>query len=451
MITANFENLISRLEKMPINILNHKKLYQALNSPISKKLYFSANDLAKHWHKFLKTDRSDILKLVYYLPYCAQKCSYCREPSRKIKNANEVADYVQDSIKEIDFFSKVFKNRKFSYISINGGSPDILSLNDLKIVLEAITTKFNFYEKSARRIELNPTGVSRKKLEIIKSFGINEVSFGVQSLTERVLVNAGRPYVSYELLKKIIKLAREVGFSDINVDLILGLPGENYVQFEKNLRKICKLELSQIIVYILNEPNDKYLNKYLREDTSAFYKRIEQMLADFLNSQLLNDIEKLNYKLIPLKENVNYNYFTFIKKNALEFDWFNNKRDRYINISSLGIGKQNVSNIFNDILYKRSLDFNKEERAYEGFGIDWDYEMRKFVFYSVESTQKINTSLFKKIFKKNIHDVFGYSINVLKNNNRIKIKNDNILFINNGSKDILIDLTLFVAGKRRKK
>lgn len=449
MININIENLTADLKKMPISILNYNKLYNLLVRQSSGVAYLSAKDIATHWRAFLKNNAGSILKLNYYFPYCVKKCSYCREASQKVKNAKEADDYVIDSLKEIKLLAKTFKNRRFDYLSINGGSPDILNQDNMRKILSALFDNFSFSSCATKRIEFNPHRVSYEKLKMIKRLGVNRVSFGVQSLTKKTLEKANRNYVSYEMLKKTISLAKKAGFKDINIDLILGLPGESYKQFEKNLYKICELDLSQIMVYILNEPNSEYLKKYFHGNAFVFHKRIEKMVLSFVNSQFINEIKRFKYILIPSKKNINYRYFALIKKDLPAFSWISDM-DRYINISSLGIGKHNVSNIFGDIIYERNLDFSKNRKIYKVASVDCDYEIRKFIFSSVESARKIKIDLFKQIFKKNIMDIFGSSINVLKNENRIKIENGDILFINKSSKDILIDLALFILGKNSK-
>lgn len=443
----SFEKFAARLEKTSISMLNYNKLFKLLTYGDSEEFYLSAEEIAEHWKVLRKRHDEKILKLVLYFPYCAQKCLYCREKSEKLKNCEEVENFLVDAEKEMKYFSKIFHGKEIDYFTFNGGSPDILNPAQLDLILNSLFSKFKFKRGAVIRLELNPTGISAEKLKIVKKFGFNRISFGVQSLSKRALSNAGRPYVQYAMLAEIIALTRKAGFGDINMDLILGLPGESYLQFENGLRKLCELKPAQIIVYILNEPNARYLDKFPEMNIVDFQKRIENMVSKFLRSDFLDEIGKMGYVLVPDKNNMNYKYFTLVRSDISALSWLNNM-DNYINISTCVIGEKDTSGIFSDLIYERISNFNEKDKIYSASSVSQDHEMKKFIFSSVESSRQIKRDLFQDVFKADIKEKFGVAIKVLQEKKRIRMENEIIYFLSKNSKDIIIDLAFFISNMK---
>ncbi len=444
-----FEKFVARLEKTSISMLNYNKFFKLLTYGNSKEVYLSAGEVAKYWNDLGGKYDEKILQFIFYFPYCAQKCLYCRERSEKIKNCKEVVDFILDAEKEMEFFSSIFRNREIDYFTFNGGSPDVLSHNQLRLVLTSLFLKFKFKKDAVKRIEFNPTGVSSKKLEIVKEFGFNRISFGVQSLSKKALKNAGRPYAELETIKEIISLTRKMGLDDINIDLILGLPGESYAQFEDGLRELCELKPAQIMVYILNEPNRRYLSKYPSMSIETFQVSVEKMVSKFLKSTFLDELKEMNYVLVPDKDNLNYKYFALVRRDLSARAWLG-AMDSYINISTFIVGKKNTSNIFSDLIYERVADFNTKDKIYKASIIDEEYEMKKFIFSSVESSRQLNVDLFRKVFGVSIEEKFNIAIKILREKKRIAAKKGVISFLGRNSRDIIIDLAFLISNMEKK-
>lgn len=448
MKNSDFKKITARLRKSSISMLSYNKLFHILAYPGSEEIFLDAEELASRWRASNKKNKDKIIKLVLYFPYCAQKCLYCRESSEKLGRSTQIKDFLRDARREMRFFAGIFKKKKIDYLTINGGSPDILSADELRKMLKLLFEGFEFAKGAVKRIELNPSGVSAQKLKIMKEFGLNRISLGVQSLTKKALDGAGRPFIGFQKLQETVRLVRTAGLEDINMDLILGLPEEDYSQFEKGLRKVCELQPSQIMIYVLNEPNREYLAKYPQLDLADFQKKVENMVLSFVESSFLDEIKRSNYTLIPGKEHVNYKYFTLVRNDISAISWLS-EMDRYINISTLVIGKKGTANILGDLIYERVADFDTTHPIYKAIAVDEEYEMKKFIFSSVESAQKIDMELFRKIFKKDMSDIFGPAINVLRNNGRIILKDGCIFFQHKNSKDILIDIAFFILNMKR--
>ena len=204
--------------------------------------------------------------LYIHIPFCKSKCYYCDFISfaNKGKMQNE---YIEAVIKEIKHFdlSKYIINTVY----IGGGTPSILDskgitriMNEIKNVRSNISDKGNEeitegndrlntnYSSTEFTIEVNPGTVDRQKLIDYKEAGINRLSIGLQSTDDKLLKEIGRIH-KYQDFLKVYNTAREVGFNNINVDLMLGLPNQTMETLEDSVRKVIELNPEHISIYSL--------------------------------------------------------------------------------------------------------------------------------------------------------------------------------------------------------
>ena len=184
-----------------------------------------------------------------HIPFCKSKCYYCDFISFADKK-NYQEEYIEAMIKEI-------KNIDLSQYNINtvyigGGTPSILDskyivriLNEIKNVLE-ISTCHNV----EITIEVNPGTVNKEKLKAYKEAGINRLSIGLQSADDNLLKEIGRIH-KYEDFLKTYETAREIGFKNINIDLMLGLPNQSLNILENSVKRVIELKPEHISVYSL--------------------------------------------------------------------------------------------------------------------------------------------------------------------------------------------------------
>lgn len=203
------------------------------------------------------------LGIYIHIPFCKQKCYYCDFVSYSNK-CSEVKEYIESLKKEIEEFD--FSNYKVTSIYIGGGTPSYIDsiyiveiLSELKEKLKCNLIEFKDIEIT---IEVNPGTVDTKKLNDYKKLGINRLSIGLQSTKNDILKKIGRIHTYQEFLE-IYKLARETGFKNINIDLMIGIPGQKIGDLKNTLQDIIKLEPEHISVYSLiieeNTPIEKML------------------------------------------------------------------------------------------------------------------------------------------------------------------------------------------------
>lgn len=161
-----------------------------------------------------------ITSLYVHVPFCAQKCSYCAFYS-EASSGELINRYVSALIRE---FELVANDLKPATIFFGGGTPSILNLRQWEQILGAIE-RLNLFGASEWTVECNPATVSVDKAKLLRSFGVNRISMGVQSLDEALLDRLGRIH-SRDMVFKSFDILRKAGFENLNVDLMFAIPGQ---------------------------------------------------------------------------------------------------------------------------------------------------------------------------------------------------------------------------------
>jgi len=206
------------------------------------------------------------LALYIHIPFCKQKCFYCDFKSFAGKEVL-VEKYVDALTKEIKKNHELKNEYEISSIYIGGGTPSYIESDYIGQILDFVYSNYNVNEDAEITIEINPGTVNKEKLQAYYNFGINRISFGVQSTNNEILKNIGRIH-TYEEFKKNFLEAREIGFTNISVDLIFGLPGQDLTLWEKTLIDILELKPEHISAYSLK----------VEEGTPFYLKQIKGCL-----------------------------------------------------------------------------------------------------------------------------------------------------------------------------
>ena len=180
-----------------------------------------------------------------HIPFCKQKCYYCDFVSYCNKD-NLIYDYVKAVKKEIRLQNI---QSQITTIYIGGGTPSYIDSQYIKEIIEEIKKK-NVTKRPEITIEVNPGTVTKEKLRDYKKCGINRLSIGLQSVQDDILKEIGRIH-NYKQFLEVYKLAREVGFKNINIDLMIGIPGQKIKDLKESLEEVVKLQPEHISVYSL--------------------------------------------------------------------------------------------------------------------------------------------------------------------------------------------------------
>ena len=227
------------------------------------------------------------LSLYIHIPFCVRKCGYCDFLSAP---ADEKARdwYVQALLMEIERYRGTeTADSKIKTLYIGGGTPSILSVNQLNCIIQKMKCTFNFCDDIEASMEMNPGTASKEKCRALYQMGINRLSIGLQSTNDKELNTLGRIH-SYEDFLNTYTWCREAGFQNINVDLMAALPYQTVESYTTGLRKIIRLAPEHISAYsLILEEGTPFYQKYNsgcyplpdEEQERLMYRETEQILA----------------------------------------------------------------------------------------------------------------------------------------------------------------------------
>lgn len=334
------------------------------------------------------------LSLYIHIPFCVRKCGYCDFLSAP---ADEKARdrYVQALLMEIERYQGTeTANRKIKTLYIGGGTPSILSVNQLDCIIQKIKCTFNFYDDIEASMEMNPGTASKEKCRALYQMGINRLSIGLQSTNDMELKTLGRIH-SYEDFLNTYTWCREAGFQNINVDLMAALPYQTVESYTTGLRKIIHLAPEHISAYsLILEEGTPFYQKYNsgcyplpdEEQERLMYRETEQILA------------QAGYERYEIS---NYAKKGYACRHNLVY-W---QGGDYL---GLGLGS---SSYMDGVRFHNTTDFNTyvNQGAYieDREELSVQAKMEEFMFLGLRVMAGVSGTEFEKRFGKTMEDVYG--------------------------------------------
>ena len=253
---------------------------------ILEKIYFVSDEKRKLLLDIVKRQEpyldKETIGIYIGIAFCPTKCSYCSFPAYLLrgKYAERYDEYIQSIYREVSEIGKLTQklNLKINTIYIGGGTPSILTAEEIDKLLKTVKKNYNLehlkeFTFEAGRIDT----LDEKKLAIIKSYGINKISINPQSFNEKTLKLVNR-YHNREQFDNVYKLAKNLGL-EINMDLILGLPRETTDDILYTMDEISKYNMENLTIHNLAIKNASRLNKenYAHKDVLDYEKIYEKI------------------------------------------------------------------------------------------------------------------------------------------------------------------------------
>lgn len=232
-----------------------------LISPAKTSLGISIANRERHILRDIDYDNG--YSLYVGIPFCPSICLYCSFSSSPLSVwKKKVDDYLDALCKEIAYGAEIYKERQLDTVYIGGGTPTTLEPEQLDRLLTEIKRHFNLSKVQEFTVEAGrPDSITREKLEVIKKHPVTRISINPQTMNQKTLEIIGRRH-TVEETKAAFLLARELGFDNINMDLIVGLPGEGKDEVEYTLQEIKKLDPDSVTVHSLAVKRAARLNMF---------------------------------------------------------------------------------------------------------------------------------------------------------------------------------------------
>lgn len=363
-----------------------------------------------------------------HVPFCKQKCKYCDFIS--FQNCeNYFDDYFECLKKEITEKANEInsENKKIliDTIYFGGGTPSIVCEKYIEEVLNKIYEYYNVSENAEITVEVNPGTVDKLKLEKYFEIGINRLSIGLQSTDDKLLKMLGRIH-TYKEFENTYDLARKIGFKNINVDLMIGLPNQSLENVHDSLEKIVQKNPEHISVYsLIIEENTKMFDLIEKGELELPDEDVERKMywsvKKFLEENGYNHYEISNFSKsgFESKHNANcWNQHEYLGFGIAAHSYFNNIR--YSNIDNLRQYIENWKNeqsVYNIVFHEHQ---NKDDM------------MKEFMMLGLRKIDGVKISEFKEKFVDNPIFVFRNQLNKLVEEGLIEVLENNIRLSDKG-------------------
>lgn len=332
------------------------------------------------------------IALYIHIPFCKAKCLYCDFPSFcGIESYME--EYSEALAKEI----LKYKNYDIDSIFIGGGTPTYLSLKGWSLIRNSLD-KLIKSENCEFTIEGNPGTFEKEKLEFFKDMGVNRLSIGLQAWQDRLLKKIGRIHSINDFLESF-NMARGIGFSNINVDLIFGLPSQSLEEWEETLEKIVDLNPEHISAYsLILEEGTILMEQYEKGNLEMPSEDVERDMYDLA----INILKKHGYEQYEISN------FSKVNRECRHNLVYWSMMD-YV---GCGLGAHSYlqgkrfSNLCN--IDKYIKDIKEHGNAKSQIHINTlEDEIEEYVFMGLRKRCGISKKQFEVRFNRDIYDVYG--------------------------------------------
>lgn len=226
-----------------------------------------------------------------HIPFCHQICNYCDFNKVYFKN-QPVDQYLEALDQEIRQYAQQYSMKTLETVFIGGGTPTSLSAQQLERLLQSIRREIQVDELTEYTIEANPDELTKEKLEVLYEGGVRRLSIGVQSFNDDHLRRLGRTHSAADV-KSVIEEARAIGFDNISIDLIYGLPEQTMEDWKETLRQAFELNLPHYSTYsLIIEPKTVFYN--LKNNNQL--KLPDASIEGEMFTVVIEEMKKRNYE-----------------------------------------------------------------------------------------------------------------------------------------------------------
>jgi len=350
------------------------------------------------------------IALYIHIPFCKQKCLYCDFPSFCGKE-KQMISYAEALSKEL-----VSVDKRIKTIFVGGGTPTYLSLEAWNIIKRSID-KLNKISDLEFTVEGNPGTFSEEKLKLFKSMGVNRLSIGLQAWQDNHLKSLGRIHSKDEFINSF-SMARKLGFKNINVDLMFGLPNQTLDEWQETLEEVTRLEPEHLSCYSL-----------IVEEGTPFYKYYEENKLNLPEEELEREMYQYTLKFLKSKGYHQYEISNFSKKNReCKHNLVYWNLDEYLGCGSSAHSyidgyrfrnEENVEKYIEDINTLGTAVIEKNKNSLKD-------DIEEFMFMGLRKIDGISMKDFQKRFNVSIFNVYKDVVEKYKNKGMIIEKGDRI-------------------------
>lgn len=382
----------------------------------------------------MKTDSNTLnlstlgdMGLYVHIPFCKQKCMYCDFPAyQNLQDYYET--YVYALVQEMDLWVSEHpesKERSIDTIYFGGGTPTELSIQQLQMIIDKIKSIFTIDENCHMTIESNPGEVDLQYLTKLVKLGFNRISFGVQTFDDKALTMLHRSH-NGEKAKQAVYEAKEAGFTDINIDLIYGLPRQTLEDIQHNLNIVKDLPINHISTYGLQVEVGTYLYHLVQKNLISIPS---ESMDESMYDTMMAGLKELGFE--------RYEISNFAKGNS--YSRHNLKYWHYIDYLGFGAGAHSFydgirrSNNRNVMPYIQSVD-RYTMPTIDTETITVERAQEDFCFLALRTKWGLDEQKFEDRFGVSVHNLFGNILEDLVTKGLLEYQNSSYHLSSEGAK-----------------
>lgn len=357
-----------------------------------------------------------------HIPFCIRKCNYCDFTSYSCVSEEVIEKYFKYLVKELGMNPP---KGDIESIFIGGGTPSFVDSKYIEEIFKVLK-KFPWRDGIEITLEANPNSITPEKLKVYKDLGVNRISMGVQSFNEEILKKIGRVHKNLDSFAAF-KNARDAGFKNLNLDLMLALPGQKMEDVENSLREIERLGPEHISYYSLIIEPETPMEKFYKEGRYTFP---EEELDRNMYHRVVEGLKKLGYCQYEIS---NFAKVGFESMHNLRY-W---KIEEYIGYglsASSSVGEFRYTNVDNFKEYFEMLDEGKLPQAFREKLTNMD-RLHEYMIMGLRLDEGIDIYEAEKRFKIDLKKYYRDEIEKNLKYKTIKFENDRI-FLTEYGRDI---------------
>lgn len=357
------------------------------------------------------------LSVYIHTPFCKHKCYYCDFASFA-ESESLISEYYKSLKKEIILRKEEINSRKISTVYFGGGTPSYVESKYITDILFTLKNEFNIDKDAEMTIELNPESVTKEKLFDYKNAGFNRISMGLQSAHNETLKTIGRIH-TFEQFTSAYELCKNVGYKNINVDLMFSLPKENLIHFIDSLEEVLALNPTHISTYSLILEKNTMLYNYYKENNIEIDDDLDRRMYHYCVNKLKEydychyEISNFAKKGYESRHNLNcWDFIDYIGFGSCASGFI--KDERQTNKSNI---KEYINDLNNNILpIEEKFKLNKRDL------------MGEYIMVGLRKTEGININDFNKRFDSDFFKEYKDTVSTLSLDGLIETK-ENKLFL----------------------
>ena len=357
-----------------------------------------------------------------HIPFCSHICYYC-DFNKVFIEGQPVDEYVDLLVREMQLRAKAHPISPLETLYIGGGTPSTLTPKQLATLFEGIHRYLPLEKNCEFTMELNPDDGQMERLEVMKEYGVNRISMGVQSFNDELLKKIGRKHSKKTVLESIGN-ARKLGFENISIDLIFRLPQQTIQDFEDSLKIAMDLDLPHYSIYSLILEQKTVFYNLMRQGKLPLPTQDEeadmfQLAMDSMESFGRHHYEISNYALPGFESRHNLHYW---------------KADEYLGFGAGAHGYLNQERYqnFGPIQHYLGPLRNSQLPILQKDVLSKKSQMEEFMFLGLRKMSGVSNQEFKRRFGRNINDIYQEIIEELLEQELIQLTKEGIALTHKG-------------------